>query len=65
VAGGYGKEYLSSTEIYSTSKMEWKFGADLPSVRQFNSNGISVHNNVFLLGRLILPSRPVNQDTHD
>merc|ERR1712198_569486 len=50
VAGGYGNGYISSTEIYSTSKMEWKFGADLPSVRQFNSNGISVHNNVFLLG---------------
>ena len=51
MAGGYDGNFLSSTEIYSTSKMEWKFGADLPSVRQFISNGgISVDNNVFLLG---------------
>ena len=51
MAGGFVSTSLSSTEIYSTFKKEWNFGVPLPSARHFNSNGISVNNNVFLIGK--------------
>jgi len=50
VAGGYRIRAIASTEIYSTSRSDWNDGVPLPSPRYFFSNGISVDNNVFLLG---------------
>ena len=54
MAGGYGEfgVYLSSTEIFSNSLQAWNFGISLPSARRFESNGISLLNNVFLFGKL-------------
>ena len=51
MAGGWGNSYVLSTEVYSTSQMKWEYGVPLPSARLFYSNGISVLNDVFLLGK--------------
>ena len=50
MAGGRnsGKSLTSTTEIYSTSKMEWIFVG--PIARRY-SVGISVRNNLFVLGK--------------
>ena len=53
MAGGrvkIGGTYLSSTEIYSTVQLKWNYGVQLPSARAYFS-GISLNNNVFLLGK--------------
>ena len=52
MAGGRDKDkyYLSSTEIYSTVQLKWNYGVQLPSARGYFS-GISLNNNVFLLGK--------------
>ena len=51
MAGGRisGKSFTSTTEIYSTSTMEWIIGPILTARR--NSVGISVRNNLFVLGK--------------
>ena len=41
---------ISSTEIYSPTQLKWNYGVQLPSDREL-TRGISVNNNVFLLGK--------------
>ena len=52
MAGGRDEDmvYISSTEIYSTVQLKWNYGVQLPSARGYFS-GISLNNNVFLLGK--------------
>ena len=52
MTGSFVATFLSGTEIYSVSKMEWVYAGLLPTARTFSSNGISVLNNVFVLGKL-------------
>jgi len=49
VAGGSDGPLISSTEIYSPTQLKWNYGVQLPSDREL-TRGISVNNNVFLLG---------------
>ena len=44
------REKLTSTEIYSTAQLKWNDGVPLPK-ENTGSNGISLNNNVFLLGK--------------
>ena len=52
MAGGRnsGQSLTSKTEIYSTSTMEWISIGPIPTARR-NSVGISVRNNLFVLGK--------------
>jgi len=59
VVGGRGNDhaYISSTEIYSTVQLKWNYGVQLPSARGYFS-GISLNNNVFLLGGTYYDGNP-------
>jgi len=51
VTGGFDVAgYRSSTELLTLGETTWRFGQDLPSARYFPSNGVSILNDVILLG---------------
>ena len=52
VTGGFDVAgYRSSTELLTLGETTWRFGQDLPSARYFPSNGVSILNDVILLGK--------------
>ena len=47
---GWGRTLSQRVGLRWGLKLEWDYGVQLPSAREFYSNGISVLNDVFLLG---------------
>ena len=50
MSGYDGKNYFSSTEIYSTAQLKWNYGVQFTAPR-YIWNGISLNNDVFVLGK--------------